>query len=171
MLFRRMRWIFKRSGSRLLSRSVCDAKKNREGTLLKYLTTSAAVAALATTAFADGVPSEEAAEGTFAEQPFSPYANRTAPIRPLWGETHLHTGLSLDAGVFGNILQPDDAWRFAKGEQITSSTGQPVKLSRPLDWMVLTDHTDLMGFAPDLKAGDPGFLADPKGREWYEGYK
>ena len=83
----------------------------------------------------------------------------------------MHTGLSLDAGAFGNILGPDDAWRFAKGEQVVSSTGQPVKLSRPLDWMVLTDHTDLMGFAPDLQAGKPGVLADPKGREWHEGYK
>ena len=55
---------------------------------------------------ADGVPSEAAAEGTFADKPFSPYANRTFPERPLWGETHLHTGLSLDAGIFGNILGP-----------------------------------------------------------------
>ena len=65
-------------------------------------------------------PSEEAAEGTFGERPFSPYANRTFPSRPLWGETHLHTGLSLDAGAFGNTLSPDDAWRFAKGEQVVS---------------------------------------------------
>ncbi|MEM0946577.1 MAG: DUF3604 domain-containing protein [Pseudomonadota bacterium] len=122
-------------------------------------------------AFADAVPSEEAAEGTFAERPFSPYANRSLPERPLWGDTHLHTGLSLDAGTFGNTVLPDQAWAFAKGEQIISSTGQPVRLARPLDWMVLTDHTDLMGFAPDLQAGKPGVLADPKGLEWYEGYK
>ncbi|WP_108837317.1 DUF3604 domain-containing protein [Tateyamaria sp. Alg231-49] len=125
---------------------------------------------LATGAIADGVPSEEAAEGTFPAKPFSPYANRTIPERPLWGDSHLHTGLSLDAGAFGNTLLPDEAWRFAKGEQVISSTGQPVRLSRPLDWMVLTDHTDLMGFAPDLQAGKPSVLADPKGREWYEGY-
>ncbi len=118
----------------------------------------------------DGVPSEAAAEGTFKAPPFSPYANRNIPERPLWGDTHLHTGLSLDAGAFGNTLLPDTAWRFAKGEQVISSTGQPVRLARPLDWMVLTDHTDLMGFAPDLQAGKPGVLADPKGREWYEGY-
>ncbi len=118
----------------------------------------------------DGVPSEAAAEGTFAERPFSPYANRNFPERPLWGDTHLHTGLSLDAGTFGNTLLPDEAWRFAKGEQVISATGQPVRLARPLDWMVLTDHTDLMGFAPDLQAGKPGILADPKGLEWYEGY-
>ncbi len=131
----------------------------------------AATLLLATQGKAQVVPSEAAAESGFADAPFSPYANRSFPTFPLWGETHLHTGLSLDAGAFGNILGPDDAWRFAKGEQVVSSTGQPVKLSRPLDWMVLTDHTDLMGFAPDLQAGKPGVLADPKGREWYEGYK
>lgn len=138
--------------------------------MFRLFSSSAILALLASAALADGVPSQEAAEGLFPDRPFSPYANRTFPERPLWGDTHLHTGLSLDAGLFGNILGPDDAWRFAKGEQIISSTGQPVRLSRPLDWMVLTDHTDMMGFAPDLQAGKPGVLADPKGLEWYEGY-
>jgi hypothetical protein len=134
------------------------------------LFSSAIAVLLAAPALGQIVQSEESTEGSFPEKPFSPYANRSFPERPLWGETHLHTGLSLDAGAFGNILGPDDAWRFAKGEQIISSTGQPVRLSRPLDWMVLTDHTDLMGFAPDLQAGKPEILADPKGLEWYEGY-
>ncbi len=139
--------------------------------MLRLLITTAIAAVVSTSVAADGVPSEEAAEGTFPDQTFSPYVNRAFPERPLWGDTHLHTGLSLDAGTFGNTLLPDEAWRFAKGEQVISSTGQPVRLARPLDWMVLTDHTDLMGFAPDLQAGKPGVLADPKGLEWYEGYK
>ncbi|WP_171101715.1 DUF3604 domain-containing protein [Ruegeria sp. HKCCD7255] len=139
--------------------------------MIRLLVSSALSLVFALSASADGVPSPEAAEGTFPEKPFSPYANRTIPERPLWGDTHLHTGLSLDAGAFGNTLLPDEAWRFAKGEQVISSTGQPVRLARPLDWMVLTDHTDLMGFAPDLQAGKPGVLSDPKGLEWYEGYK
>ena len=138
--------------------------------MLRFLACTAVAAVLPAFTIADGVPSTDAAEGTFAEKPFSPYANRTFPERPLWGDSHLHTGLSLDAGAFGNTLLPDEAWRFAKGEQVISSTGQPVRLARPLDWMVLTDHTDLMGFAPDLQAGKPGVLADPKGLEWYEGY-
>ncbi len=131
---------------------------------------SALIAGLAGPALSQIHPTEESVEGTFPDQPFSPYANRTLPERPLWGDTHLHTGLSLDAGAFGNTLLPDEAWRFAKGQQVISSTGQPVRLARPLDWMVLTDHTDLMGFAPDLQAGKPTILADEKGREWYEGY-
>ena len=145
--------------------------KTKGKDMKQYLLATASAVLIAGSAYAtDGVPSPEAAEGTFKARPFSPYANRTIPERPLWGDTHLHTGLSLDAGAFGNTLLPDTAWRFAKGEQVMSSSGQPVRLARPLDWMVLTDHTDLMGFAPDLQAGKPTVLADPKGREWYEGY-
>ncbi|GAA6180148.1 DUF3604 domain-containing protein [Shimia sp. NS0008-38b] len=155
----------------MLLRNAFEKKRFLRSDLLKTTVLGVGLALVAGPGLAQVVPSEEAAEGSFSEAPYSPYANRDFPMFPLWGETHLHTGLSLDAGAFGNILGPDDAWRFAKGEQVMSSTGQPVKLSRPLDWMVLTDHTDLMGFAPDLQAGKPGVLADPKGREWYEGYK
>lgn len=131
----------------------------------------ASLSILSGSAFAQIAPTEEAAKSGFSAKSYSPYANRSFPARPLWGESHLHTGLSLDAGVFGNTLRPADAWRFAKGGQVTSSTGLPVKLSRPLDWMVLTDHTDLMGIAPDIQNGKPEVLANPKGREWHEGYK
>ncbi|WP_084644003.1 DUF3604 domain-containing protein [Ferrimonas futtsuensis] len=102
---------------------------------------------------------------------YSPYAQRAFPSRVYWGETHLHTGLSLDAGLFGNILTPDDAYRFARGEEITSSTGLPVKLGRPLDWLVVTDHTDMMGIATDIQRGTPNILAVPKGKEWHEAFK
>ena len=115
------------------------------------LTFSALVLLLSAPAtLAQVVPTEKAAESGQPAKAYSPYANRSFPTKVLWGDSHLHTGLSLDAGAFGNTLGPDEAWRFAKGEQVTSSTGLLVKLSRPLDWMVLTDHTDLMGFAPDL---------------------
>ena len=102
---------------------------------------------------------------------YSPYAQRSFPSRVYWGDTHLHTGLSLDAGLFGNILGPDEAYRFARGEEVVSSTGLPVKLGRPLDWMVLTDHTDMMGIATDIQKGTPNILAVPKGKEWHEGFK
>ena len=100
--------------------------------------------------------------------PYSPYVERKYPSRPLLGDTHLHTGFSMDAGVFGARLTPRDAYSFARGEQVTSSTGQPVKLSRPLDFLVVTDHSDNMGFATDLLAGKSALIADPKGREWYD---
>ena len=106
-----------------------------------------------------------------AAKNYSPYASSTQPTNVYWGDSHLHTSLSLDAGLFGNTLTPDDAYRFARGEQLTSSSGVPVKLARPLDWMVLTDHTDMMGIAPDIQNGTPNILADKKGKEWHEGFK
>ena len=73
----------------------------------------------------------------------------------------------MDAGAFGARLSPRDAYRFAKGEEVTAS-GQRAKLSRPLDFMVVADHSDNMGFFPDLFAGKPEVLADPTGRRWYD---
>jgi hypothetical protein len=102
------------------------------------------------------------------ERPYSPYADRNFPDRPLFGDTHLHTAFSMDAGAFGARLNPRDAYRFARGEQVTSNTGQPVRLSRPLDFLVVADHSDNMGFFPDLFAGKPDLLANETGRKWYD---
>ena len=98
---------------------------------------------------------------------YSPYADRRFPTQPFFGDTHLHTSFSMDAGAFGARLTPRDAYRFARGEQIMASSGQPVKLSRPLDFLVVADHSDNMGFFPDLFAGKASVLADPTGRKWY----
>jgi hypothetical protein len=103
-----------------------------------------------------------------ASRPYSPYAGRNFPTRPLFGDTHLHTGFSMDAGAFGARTTPRDAYRLARGEEITASSGQPVKLGRPLDFLVVADHSDNMGFFPDLFAGKPEMLADPTGRKWYD---
>ena len=100
--------------------------------------------------------------------PYSPYAGRNFPTRPLFGDTHLHTGWSFDAGTFGARLTPRDAYRFARGEELMSNTGQPVKLSRPLDFLVVADHSDNMGLYTDLAAGKPELIANPKGRRWYD---
>ena len=99
---------------------------------------------------------------------YSPYAGRNFPSRPLFGDTHLHTSLSLDAGAAGARLLPADAYRFARGEEVTSSTGQQVKLSRPLDFLVVADHSDNMGFFPRLFSGDPDYLKVPQGKAWYD---
>ncbi|MGS4948026.1 DUF3604 domain-containing protein [Meridianimarinicoccus sp. RP-17] len=102
------------------------------------------------------------------ERPYSPFADRNFPVRPFFGDTHLHTSFSMDAGAFGARLDPRDAYRFARGEQVVSNTGQPVKLSRPLDFLVVADHSDNMGFFPALLSGRPNMLADPTGRRWYD---
>jgi hypothetical protein len=104
----------------------------------------------------------------FPKRPYSPYAGRDYPTHPLFGDTHLHTSFSMDAGAFGARVGPRDAYRLARGEEITASSGQPVKLSRPLDFLVVADHSDNMGFFPDLLAGKPELLADPTGRKWYD---
>ena len=115
-----------------------------------------------------GVPEEGDIDKALGKAPYSPYVDRKYPSRPLFGDTHLHTGFSMDAGVFGARLKPRDAYRFARGEQVTASHGQPAKLGRPLDFLVVTDHSDNMGFATDLLAGKSTLLAEPKGREWYD---
>jgi Protein of unknown function (DUF3604) len=103
-----------------------------------------------------------------AKRAYSPYAGRDFPTRPFFGDTHLHTSFSFDAGAFGARLGPSDAYRFAKGEEVTASSGQPAKLSRPLDFLVVADHSDNMGFFPDLLAAKPGIMADPTGRRWHD---
>jgi hypothetical protein len=102
---------------------------------------------------------------------YSPYVASDAGVEGaqlLWGDTHLHTAMSMDAGAFGNRLGIEEAYRFARGEQVVSSTGMPVRLSRPLDFLVVADHSDNMGFFPDLFAGKQHILADPTGRKWYD---
>ncbi len=104
---------------------------------------------------------------------YSPYASGEVPdgerpTRLLWGDTHLHTMMSMDAGLFGNRLGIEDAYRFARGEEVVASSGTPVRLSRPLDYLVVSDHSDNMGWFPDLVAGDPGLLANPMFKGWYD---
>jgi hypothetical protein len=117
-----------------------------------------------------GMPQAENFESLYPGKAYSPYAERSFPSQVFWGETHVHTGLSLDAGLFGNTTGPETAYRLARGEQVTSSMGLPVKLSRPLDFLVVTDHSDLMGIATDIQRGAPNILANSKGKEWAEGF-
>jgi hypothetical protein len=110
----------------------------------------------------------ESVEQRYTGVTYSPYAGRDFPSHLYWGDTHLHTWFSMDAGAFGDRLGLDDAYRFARGEQVTASGGLDVKLSRPLDFLVIADHSDNMGFFPDLFAGAEHILADPTGKDWYE---
>lgn len=109
------------------------------------------------------------AETVYSSKPsYSPYAGRNFPTRPYFGDTHMHTAFSMDAGAFGARLGPREAYRFARGEEVTSNSGQEVRLSRPLDFLVVADHSDGMGFFPLLVGGDPKIMSDPQGRKWYE---
>jgi len=108
---------------------------------------------------------------TYTGNAYSPYAGRDFPTFPLWGDTHLHTGNSFDAGAFGATLMPEDAYQFARGDEVMASSGIPVRLSRPLDWLVVSDHSDNVGFFPDLMAGKQHILSNPTGKDWYNRIK
>ncbi len=113
-----------------------------------------------------GTPSKAELAPLYTNKSYSPYAGRHFPEKPLWGDSHLHTMLSLDAGMFGNRLPPREAYKFARGEEVISSTGQPVRLSRPLDWIVVADHSDGMGMAGDIISGAPEVQQFDQGRRW-----
>jgi len=101
-------------------------------------------------------------------QPYSPWVDRNFPQRPLFGDTHLHTAASFDAISFGTALTAEDAYRFARGEEVTSSTGVRGKLSRPLDFLVVADHAENMGTMGAMKDGLPELMTDPTVRKWHE---
>jgi len=126
---------------------------------------------LATQAQIPVPPDKQILSKAYTGKAYSPYAKRDFATGVYFGDTHLHTDISMDAGAFGNRLGLDPAYRFARGEQVESTRGGPVRLSRPLDFLVVADHSDNMGLFPDLVAGAPHILKDPTGRDWYERIK
>ncbi len=116
-----------------------------------------------------GTPSADLLSEAYTGSAYSPYAGRAFPERPLWGDSHLHTSLSMDAGLFGNRLPPREAYRFARGEEVVSSTGQAVRLARPLDWLVIADHSDGIGMIGDIISGKPELLAYEQAARWNKG--
>jgi len=103
-----------------------------------------------------------------AATPPTPTPDTDYPQDVFWGDQHVHTGWSADAGLAGATLTPEDAVRFARGEQVKSSTGLEAKLQRPFDWIAVTDHSDGMGTINELQAGNPEFLADATAKRWYD---
>ena len=142
---------------------------------MKNIAAASLLAALATAAgpgvYAQVNPTEQDRDllsREYTGKVYSPYAERDFATNVYFGDTHLHTDMSMDAGAFGNRLGMDEAYKFARGEQVNSSNGGPVRLSRPLDFLVVADHSDNMGFFPDMFAGKPFILADPTGKKWYD---
>ncbi len=115
----------------------------------------------------DQIPDRDAVADKMIRPEFSPYVGREYPAQVLWGDTHLHTAISVDAGTMNRIGQ-EDAFRFARGEEVVTTHGLRAKLSRPLDFLVITDHAEMYGLMPQLLKGDPEILATEKGRRWYE---
>jgi hypothetical protein len=117
---------------------------------------------------ADQAKAPAASETTAEAGGYLPDPNRKYPTRVLWGDEHVHTGWSVDAGLAGASLTPEDAVRFARGEMVKSNTGQDAKLQRPLDWIAVTDHSDAMGTVGELKGGNPEMMADPTLKRWHD---
>jgi len=105
------------------------------------------------------------------ERPYSPWVDQNFPQRPLFGDTHLHTKQSFDAVSFGTMLGPEEAYRFARGEEVVSSTGVRGRLSRPLDFLVVADHAENMGTMSAVKDGFPEVMTDATVREWHQNLK
>ena len=144
--------------------------KNRK--LTKSLMAVVAMTALAlpSVSFAQDVnPPEEAFEAPAEE--YSPFVDDHFPTRVLWGDTHVHTSYSTDAGMIGTTLGPDEAYRFARGEAVTSNLGWNVKLHRPLDFLVIADHAENLGLADFIRRSDPILLANEQGRIWHDQVK
>jgi len=106
--------------------------------------------------------------GAQAEQSYSPYVNQPFPRNVYFGDTHLHTKYSADAGLYGNKrIGPEQAYALAKGEEISAHNGMRVKLSRPLDFLVLSDHAEYLGLVSMLNDADPVALRNPQAKRWY----
>ncbi|CUK14332.1 hypothetical protein PH7735_03901 [Shimia thalassica] len=115
----------------------------------------------------DVLPSKEDVGTVFQSDHFSPYAGRSFPTQVLWGDTHLHTMVSVDAGTMTRMTQ-EQAFRFARGEEVTTTHGLRAKLDRPLDFLVVADHSEMYGLMPQLLSGDPSILSTDIGRRWYD---
>ena len=100
-----------------------------------------------------------------ASAEYSPYPSQNFPDQVFFGDTHLHTAFSPDAGLIGATMTPDDAFRFARGKTVISSTGIPARLARPLDFLVVSDHAENMGLPTAVANSDHELLASEFGRE------
>jgi hypothetical protein len=124
------------------------------------------IAALAGAAQAQQLDlSVEPEEVTLGRKEYSPYLHQGYPQRVFWGDTHLHTSYSTDAGMIGCVLGPEEAYRFARGETVVASSGQRVRLQRPLDFLVVADHAENLGLAPMIADSDPELLRTEFGKE------
>jgi hypothetical protein len=99
---------------------------------------------------------------------YSPYPDETFPNNVYFGDTHLHTGYSTDAGMVGCTLGPEDAYRFARGETVMSSHGLPAKLRRPYDFLVVSDHSENLGLATAIAESNPELLKNAWGKEQHD---
>ncbi|MCP4071495.1 MAG: DUF3604 domain-containing protein [Hyphomicrobiales bacterium] len=102
---------------------------------------------------------------------YSPFAEKDYPQNVYFGDTHHHTANSGDAFMNGNRLNPAQAYRLARGEEVVSSSGVPIKLSRPLDFLVISDHAEGLGVMYEVYNGNPTFMKDETLVRWNKAMK
>ncbi|MDN3646584.1 DUF3604 domain-containing protein [Pontixanthobacter aestiaquae] len=90
------------------------------------------------------------------------------PQQVLWGDTHLHTDNSIDAFGFGTRLGPDAALKFARGEKVTATMGMEAQLARPLDFLVIADHSDGLGATRRLYDAPRFMIQDDTLLRWHD---
>lgn len=99
---------------------------------------------------------------------YSPFVIKETAQQVYWGDTHLHTSYSADAGMIGNTLGPEQAYRFALGHEITTSSGQKARLIRPLDFLVISDHAENLGLAPMIAESNEDLLRSEYGKKLHD---
>jgi hypothetical protein len=125
------------------------------------------LASIVTTVLTGGIAMPVAAQDAPAEQ-----------RRVFFGELHLHTSLSLDAWTYGTKLLPEDAYRFGRGETvmvpaaqvareqgITGAKEVAAKRAWPLDFMAVTDHSELVGTVVPLDDPNSEFSNSEAGKK------
>jgi len=140
----------------------------------KLLATLLATTFLATPVYAQEFTAvdEESVSKAVVPPSYSPRAGRNYPTELLWGDTHLHTTYSPDAGLVGNVrLTPADAYKFARGDEIEAHNGMMARLNQPLDFLVVSDHAGYLGLIPNIRKSDPKLLATEYGKRWHDMFK
>jgi hypothetical protein len=127
----------------------------RHGTVILAAAGILALAACGPQPGGNGETADEVAE--------APY-----PMQVYWGDTHLHTSNSVDAFGFGVRLGPEEAYRFARGEEVTATNGLKARLSQPLDFLVIADHSDGLGVTRRIYEAPRIALRDPLLRRWHD---
>jgi Protein of unknown function (DUF3604) len=117
-------------------------------------------AALVALSACNSLPGSKASEEDVAEAEF--------PQQVYWGDTHVHTSNSIDAFGFGVKLGPEEALRFAGGEEVTSTWGLKAKLDRPLDFLVIADHSGGLGATKRLYDAPRFMIRDKTLLRWYD---
>ena len=102
---------------------------------------------------------------TAEENPYSRQTTFDYPKEVFWGDTHLHTRNSADAYSLGNLnLTPNDAFRYA--ERNVAHNGMEVQLNRPLDFLVVSDHSEYLGGYYRFFVDDTLVTGTATGAQW-----